>query len=58
MKIIREIVFLSRILNRIKKYFLKIREMIPLKVLENTIKSYITKKACFSSFEFISKFSL
>ena len=27
-------------------------------ILENTIKYYITKKACFSSFESISKFSL
>ena len=45
MKFIREIVFLSRIFNRIKKYFLKIREMILLKVLENTIK-YLYNKEC------------
>ena len=32
MKITREIVFLSRILNRIEKYILTIREIIPLKV--------------------------
>ena len=45
MNVIREKVFLSRILNRIIKYFLKIRETTLLKVLENTIKYYTTKNA-------------
>lgn len=45
MNVIREKVFLSRILNRIIKYFLKIRETTLLKVLENAIKYYTTKNA-------------